>query len=286
MERTSKKSRGPRPRIFKYHDYRTYLKDLLSHFKSKSDGPSLRDLAKTCGVTAGFLSLVMNGHKALSEKVMGDLVNHLGLNEDEKSYFRLLRTIVDSDKIEERQAAFNELQKFKTYKKLNPAESEVFKYLTHWHFVAIREMAALPGFKLESRWIKERLCFPLSQKEIEQAIRFLTKYDYIRVGADGSVKLTEKNIRCEGGVYRMALGRYYQQIYSLASESIERTAREQRCILGDTVAIPLESFHEFKRILEDCLEKIVRLENSKEGPNAVYHIGFMGFPLAKERDQS
>lgn len=283
MGDAAKKTRNVRPGIYKYHDYRAYLKDLLSFYRAKADGPSLRDLAKASQVSPGFLSLVLNGHKALTLKVMEDLLLHLELSDDEKSYFRLLRTIIDSDRVEERLEAFNDLQKFKRYRKLNPQETEAFRYLTKWYYVAIREMVRLPNFQLNAEWIQENLVYPLSIKEIEKTISFLTKHKFIEVDANGKATLSDKNVYCEGGVYRMALGQFYRQIYSLASQSIEVTPREDRCILGDTVAIPQESFHEFKKILEDCLKKIVKLENTKSETDAVYHIGFMGFPLARKR---
>jgi uncharacterized protein (TIGR02147 family) len=267
--------------VYNYHDYRTYLRDHIAYEKSVDPQYSLRSLAKKAKVSAAYLSVVLNGHKGLSKKVMEKLIKVLELGPEEKEYFRLLMTIADSDVIEERVEALDKLQKFRRYRNLNPKETETYRYLTKWYYVAIRELATLPDFKMDVKWIAEKLCYPLSNAEITKALNFLTKYHFIEPKPDGTVTIPQKKIECWGGVYRMALGQFYRQIYGLASTSIETIPRDERHIIGDTIAIPAESFHEFKEILDDSLKRISKLGNSKANPDSIYHIGFLGFPLAK-----
>ncbi|HEX4923586.1 MAG TPA: TIGR02147 family protein [Bdellovibrionales bacterium] len=271
------------PSIFGYHDYRAYIRDLLAHAKKKDSEYSLRHLGKQAGVSAAYLSVVLSGHKNLSEKISDKLIKVLGLTEDEASYFRLLRTIADSDEAEERHQALEQIQKFRRYRRMNPRETEIYRYLTKWYYVAIRELATLPDFKMDPHWIQERLCYPLSQQEIQKALRFLLKYKFIEERPDGSIHVPDKRMECWAGVFRVALGQFYRQIYGLASQSIEVTPRDERHIIGDTLAIPAESFEEFKAVLDESLRRISQLGNSKSNPDSIYHFGFLGFPIAKGR---
>ena len=286
MSETAQNFRIGGPSIYGYHDYRGYLRDLLAHAKKKQPEYSLRSLAKQAGVSAPYLSVVLSGNKNLSGKIMEELLKILDLNDDEKSYFRLLRTIADSDDAEERHQALDQLQRFRRYRRLNPRETEIYRYLTKWYYVAIRELATLPDFKMEPKWIQERLCYPLSQNEIMKALRFLVKYHFIEPKEDGTVEVPDKRMECWAGVFRVALGQFYRQIYGLASQSIETIPREERHIIGDTLAIPAGSFEEFKALLDESLRKISALGNAKENPDSIYHFSFLGFPIAKGRKES
>ncbi|MEQ1877168.1 MAG: TIGR02147 family protein [Bdellovibrionia bacterium] len=283
MSETAQNFKIGGPSIYGYHDYRGFLREMLAFAKKKNPEYSLRSLAKQSGVSAPYLSVVLSGHKNLSDRIMEKILKVLDLNDDEKSYFRLLRSIADSDDAEERRSALDKLQSFRRYRRMNPRETEIYRYLTKWYYVAIRELATLPDFKMEPKWIQERLCYPLSQGEIMKALRFLVKYHFIEEREDGTINVPDKRMECWAGVFRIALGQFYRQIYGLASQSIETIPRDERHIIGDTLAIPAESFDEFKAVLDESLKRISALGNSKGNADSIYHFGFLGFPIAKGR---
>ncbi|MEQ1877374.1 MAG: TIGR02147 family protein, partial [Bdellovibrionia bacterium] len=266
--------------IFSYHDYREYLKDCLEYLRT-SEGVSLRFFAAELKVSPAFLSYVLRGHRDLTKPVRNRLAVYLKLDRDERKYLELLTVIADSDNAEIRIEAFEKVVKFREFRKLNPQETETYLYMTQWYFVAIREMVALPGFEPDPEWIQERLSFPIHQKKIAKALQFLFKFGFIVKDEKGKCFLPQKKIDCVGGVYRMALSQFHKQAFSLLPQSIESIPRAKRYIMSSTLAIPEESFDEFKAILEDCLKKISELGNSKSNPDSVYHIGFMGIPFAR-----
>ncbi|MEQ1876278.1 MAG: DUF4423 domain-containing protein [Bdellovibrionia bacterium] len=274
--------------IFEFHDYREYLKSQLAAWKKVKGGLSLRKVAETCDVSAPFLSMVLSAHKAMPEKLELHLTRLLGLTEDEGGYFKLLRLMADGEDAKIRLSALEEVQKFRDYRQLNPKETEVFRYLSKWYYVAIRELAALPGFTLDPHWIQKQLTFEVPVKEIEKAVEFLQSHGFLKLGDDGVVKQVTRNVMCEGGVYRIALGQYYRQIFGLAADSIDRVERDRRYLRGDTLAIPESQLNEFKQIIDEAFNKIVSLKRKRKETDSVYHIGFFGFPLAlkSKKDES
>jgi uncharacterized protein (TIGR02147 family) len=274
------------PEIFSYHDYRAFLKDVLSYYKAAGLGISLRKLATTMGASPAYLSFVLNGERVLTAHLAEGLTSALKLDKGQTKYFRLLCTVADSSDQSQRIGALNQMQRMRRYRRVNPKETEVYRYLTKWYYVAIREMAAMPGFRLDPKWIQENLSYPVERREISKAIRFLRKYGFIEVAKNGSVRLPEKQLQCLGGIYRVALAQYYRQIFSLSSEAIDLYDRHQRHFFGHTLAIPSRSFAEFQAILDEASGKISKLAKAKAKTktDSVYYIGFVGLPLARKKE--
>ncbi|MEQ1876063.1 MAG: TIGR02147 family protein [Bdellovibrionia bacterium] len=269
------------PELLTYHDYRLYLRRLLAFYKSSGTGHSMRGLAEALGVTAPYLSYVLSGRRPLSNKTRDRLMKELKFSAEEKSYFKLLCVLGDSTDQAERVRALNLIQNFREYRQLNPKETEAYRYLTHWFYPAIREMVQLPEFKADPKWIQPRLCYSVSQDEIEKALNFLIKFEFIKVEPDGHVTLPQKKVECDGGVFKIALSAFHRQLLSLAGDSIDKFAREERHLIGHMLPIPAESFGEISKILDECLKRVSALSDTKKGPNAIYHFGFFGFPVAK-----
>lgn len=274
------------PNVFVYHDYRAFLKDQFKFWKDQKSKWSLRRLALAAQVSAPFLSMVLKGHKHVPATLLEKIIVIIGMRDDEAEYLRLLAIVADTDDPQKRIEAFGKVQSFRSYRTQNPKETEVFQYMTKWYYVAIRELAVFPDFKLDPHWIQEKLCFQVPIKEIQKAIDFLLEQKFFTVGADGKVQLAQLNLDCTGGVYKLALTQFYRQIYSLAYESIEKVARDRRYMMGDTLAIPESQFPEFKKIVDECFKRILDLKRKKSETDSVYHIGFFGFPLAASKKEA
>lgn len=76
--------------ILKYDDHKTFLKDYLEQRQKINQSFSLRAFAKKLGISPGYLSLVLQGKKHLSEKYALLLSQEVGFNKEEESYFFLL----------------------------------------------------------------------------------------------------------------------------------------------------------------------------------------------------
>ena len=269
-----------RPDIYGYHDYRVFLRDFFLYRKAMESSFSLRALCREANLASGYLPMVLSGLRSLSGKALAKLARPLGLQMPELSYLELLCTMADADSPQVRLDALERIQRFRSYRELNPREIEVYRYLTRWYYVAIREMTALEGFRADAAWIQERLRAKVPLKEIEQALEFLKSNGYLEVLPDGTAKLPQKDVQCVGGVYRIALAQFHREMLTRASDSLSHTSSEERTITGHTVAVAPEQYDEVKRILDEALTKIAQLPQS-ESPSSVYHVALAAFPLTK-----
>ena len=82
-----------RPDLYRYHDYRLFLRDRIEFLKKSKPDFSLRSLATQAGLAVGYLSMVLNDKRGLSSEAAARLMKPLGLNIQEVQYFELLRIL-------------------------------------------------------------------------------------------------------------------------------------------------------------------------------------------------
>lgn len=283
MDSTARKlAPNPRPDVYTYHDYRLFLRDLLQHLK-QSERLSTRQVAKASGVSESYLSMVVSGQRRLSEDQLNKLVPTLQLERSEASYLSWLITVVEAESPEAQLEALKKIQRFRQYRNMNPLEIETYKYLEHWYHIAIRELAQLPGFKADPKWIQENLRYKVGLPEIKQALQFLFEHGFLHQTSDGSFAKPEKLIQCKTGVLKPALTKFHTEMLQLAAQSISEIPSQERNISAYTGAIPADKVEEARAILDEARRRIVELAQSTgSGSDTVYHFGFLAFPLTNK----
>ncbi|MBX3021768.1 MAG: TIGR02147 family protein [Bdellovibrionales bacterium] len=268
-----------RPEVYTHHDYRLFLRELLQYLK-QHERVSTRQVAKASGVSESYLSMVVSGQRRLSEDRLRKLAPALGLERSEASYLEWLITVVEAASPEEQFEALKKIQRFRQYQNMNPLEIETYKYLEHWYHIAIRELAQLPGFVPDPKWIQDNLRYKVGLPEIKQALSFLFDHGFLRKDANGEFVKPEKLIQCKTGVLKPALTKFHTEMLHLAAQSISEIPSQERNISAYTGAIPSDKVEEARAILEEARRKIIELAQTEGADsNTVYHFGFLAFPL-------
>jgi uncharacterized protein (TIGR02147 family) len=274
------------PEIYGYHDHLEFLRDWLAYRKASQPGFSMRSLAREAGLSPGYLPLVLAGKRVLSHKSLTKLGPHLGLSKNERSYLEALVILGTSDSQQTRLEALEKMKRFGAYQRSNPRELETYRYLTHWYYVAIREMALLPDFEPTPEWIQPRLRETVSAGEIQAALDFLLANGFLSKAADGRFSIPERALECVGGVYKVALTQFHHEVLDLAARSITETPSTERSIQGHTVALGERQFQEARAILDEAIGRI-RALGQKPDPESpgevVYHAELILFPMTQKR---
>jgi uncharacterized protein (TIGR02147 family) len=194
--------------------------------------------------------------------------------------------LANYDSFQGKLAALDKMSKSSSYQKRNPNEAEFFEYMRHWHYVAIREMSTLEGFKLNPEWIQGRLRYWVPVSEIKSAIEFLTRNGYIQITQTGVVVPPKETLVCQGEMYETALSQFHKQMFSLAADSIEATPPPERNLVGFTLAIDSKRFDQAQKILNRAAEEIEDLERQAGGEarDTVYQVQLAVFPITKRSE--
>lgn len=297
QDRVPKKKRTLRPEVtevtskrdvFLYHDYRTFLNDEIKHQSKSFAGYSMRAIAREAKIAAGFLSMVLSGKKKLSADKLFDLARALSLNPREQNHLEYLRAFCDADSQQDKIEALSSLQRSIGYQTKNPAEHHVYRYLSRWFNVVIREMATKKGFQTDAKWIQSQLQFQVPLVDLKNALEFLISNKYIKVQPDGFVQASSENIRCMGGVYQVVLAQFHKEMFGLAIRSLDILASHERYLEGYTCSLSQRHFVEAQKIITEAIDKIEALEkiahpsdNTGGLDENIYHFCFFAIPLLK-----
>ncbi|MGK5085170.1 DUF4423 domain-containing protein [Bdellovibrionota bacterium FG-1] len=135
---------------------------------------------------------------------------------------------------------------------------------------------------MDPKWIQLRLWKKVSRTKIAASLDFLFKHGFLEKRADGSVMPPDRQLDCQGHVYRLALRRFYGQMYDLAARSIDAVPGDRRNLNSYTLAATPEKYEEVKKILEQAYRQIEQV--AKEGPagDEVYHVALAVFPFTQK----
>ncbi|MGZ3691879.1 MAG: TIGR02147 family protein [Pseudobdellovibrio sp.] len=276
-----------KPNIFHYHDYIKFLNAWVSHRRKQKKGFSVRNLAVTAGISVGYLPMVLAGQRPLSSEMLNRLMPHLHLTKSEQHFLRSMHMLGTTSQQDVRIESIRQMKRYAAFRENNPNEDEVSKYLTKWHYPAIREMAADKNFRADPAWIQDRLQFKVSLAEVKEALDFLIDKKYIEVKKDGTIIPPEKHIDCDGGIYKIALTQYHQQFLDLAAKSIAEVPSAQRQLTGHTFTVPAGKFEEIRALMSDLVNKIQEISSlADKNKDQVLHLEMALIPLSQKKENS
>jgi uncharacterized protein (TIGR02147 family) len=276
-----KKSSPPeRPDAFRYHDYRSFLKDWFGYLKQTQPRFSLRSLAAEAQLATGHLPMMLAGKRSLSRKVFVKLAPLLHLSPSELKHLENLVQLDTEDSLQLRVLALQSMRRSFTYKKRHPNEVEFFEYMARWYHIVIREMSTLDGFRADPQWIRDKLKWKLPLGEIRVALDFLIQKKYLELTPEGSVVPAKDSLSCEDRVFSTVLKQYHKQMFNLAADSMENTPADHRELHGYTFAINSSEFESAQKIVREALEALQQLEKKVSKPrDSIYHMQLALFTL-------
>ncbi len=284
-QRLGRPKKPQRPDIYRYHSCQSFLKDWFEYLRALDPEFSLRGFSARAELGAAYLPMVLAGKRKLSLNIYSRIAPLLGLKPPELGHLENLVKLQSSSQTT-RLIALTDLSRRATYQRRNPAEAELYRYMSHWHYIAIRELASLPDFRADAEWIQKKLRNKLPLSQIKEALDFLIGKSYIVPGENGAVTPPKDTIKCVGEVYLGALTQYHRQMFALAADSIDNATPQERNLIGITFPTNPECYDEAVKILERAIAEISALEKKVEGARTtVHHAEIAIFPLTQATDE-
>lgn len=242
--------------IYRYTDYRVFLRDYFVSRKKTIPGFSYRLLAAKIGFSSpAFFKLVVDGKKNLSKESVFKLSQALSFNAKAADYFENLVFFNQSKDINSKSYFMDRLQR------QQPKDGKVsllppeYGFLRKWYYSVIREMADLHEFNEDPEWISHKLAGRISPVEAEKASRFLLDHGFWVRKENG--KLAKKNLpamadEAKDAELASAISRHFHvQMLDVARDAAGRQGKESKNFAA--------TFCFSKQGHALALEKIVRL---------------------------
>ena len=268
------------PDLFSYLDYREYLRDYYNAAKENTSYMSFRYLSKRAGFKSpNYVKLVMDGERNLSAQGASKVASAIGLKAESRRFFLDLVRFNQSEAPEERNKAFERLSASQSFRDIRRLEQEVFEFLSHWYYPAIREMVARSDFREDHAWIGAQLLPQIKPDKVKDAIELMLSIGLLVRDDAGALERAEPNLTTGHVVQKLAASNYHRQMIKLAGESIERVHWEKRFMSTTTMCISREQYEDIKSRIFEFREQVIGAASEPSDADRVYQFSLQFFPL-------
>lgn len=271
--------------VFKYDNYRDFLKDAFEFMKKNRRGFSYRNFIKDAGISsAGFLTLVMSGQRNLTTESVTKFSKGLKLNKQESEYFENLVFFNQARTSDEKNRYFEKLSKHRKYREIHILESDKFEFFSKWYYSAVRELIHIRHFKEDSAWIAKALIPNITEKQAMESVELLLKLGLVRRDEAGRLRNVDVNISSGAEVQSLAVKNYHMEMLTTAKNALETLPGTERDISAVIVTSSEEKLEEIKTEIREFRKRLLQLasENVSEH-DRVYQLNMQFFPLSKSK---
>jgi uncharacterized protein (TIGR02147 family) len=267
--------------VFRHDDYRAFLRAAYDELKASNPAFSYRFFARKAGMSSpNFLKLVIDGHRNLSAEGALAFAGALSLNQEETEFFTTLVAFNQSRDEEDKNGLYRRLLAFRNYRQHRVLEKDHFEYLSHWYFVAIRELVSLPHFAEDPAWISEQLKFSMTPAEAADALKTMERLGILVRDGDGLLRQAAPHLTTGAEVVSLGVRNFHREMMRLAAESMTTQPREVRDISGLTVAISNRQATAIKERLKAFRKELLEIVAEDDAPEGVYQLNLQWFALA------
>lgn len=274
------------PDVFAYLDYRAFLRDAYDYGKAHAHGYSYRALARRAGFESpSYIRFVMHNKRNLSEDASPHVGRAFGLERAALRYFQCLVSFDRAKTPQAKNELLDHLSMLRRTQHTRLIDAEMFEYLSHWYYPAIREMVSQSEFKEDAKWIGQRLCPNVNTSDVKRALHLLLDLELIVRDDEGRLRRGEPTISTGPEIGALAVGNYHRQMMTLAMESIQRVPNTQRDISALTVCVPETMFEEIKQRIQAFRAQLLAVCDEASSCERVYQINIQLFPLTHPKEQ-
>jgi uncharacterized protein (TIGR02147 family) len=271
--------------VFKYLDYRLFLKDVFVEKKKDNPHFSIRMVARRLGCNPGFFNRVLSGQRNLSQQYVLKLGDILKLTVKQKNYFDLLVHYTQSKKQVEKDHYFRQLDVFRSSKVKATGLAQHLMY-SQWYYIVLREMLnAVPCRDYSDETCKRisPLFEPkVTSEQIKQAFATLDELGLLTRRTDGAFSAREQFITSGTDIPQVVINRVLMQFMDLAKYAIDRFGRQERSLSTLTFSVSEKGYEKIRERLEQYRREILSLVNDEDEPiDRVYHLNMHLFPVTK-----
>jgi uncharacterized protein (TIGR02147 family) len=273
--------------VFEFLDYRAYLRAVYAAEKQRRPAFSHRYFSRLAGLRSpNFLKLVMDGERNLGPDTVPKFVSALGLVGEAAAFFCDLVVFTQAQSVAEKNRAFERIAASRRFRGARRIDGDLFTYLSHWYYPAVRELTAHTDFREDPKWIARQLRPRISPADAERALSLLLSLGLVvRDQKTGRIVRGEPTLTTEHEVSSLAVKNFHRQMLERASDAIDAARPHQRdlaaltaCVSVRTAALVKERIHRFR-------EEITQLCDDDQQGEVVYQLNVQWFPLSDAGDE-
>jgi uncharacterized protein (TIGR02147 family) len=276
------------PDIFRYLDYRLYLKDLFYKLKKENPRFSYRTFARLAGSTSpNFFQLIQKRTLNIQSSNISALAGALGLSRKEEVFLENLAGFDQAKSHEEKDKYYQRILATKTYTSIKELDKKQYEYYSNWYNPVVRELLIHPDFKNHPKWMTERIFPKVSVPNIIKSIELLKSLNLIKFNEkSGKWVQVDTVISTPSEVLSLAVTNFHNKMIEMARQTIKNFGPKQRDIRSVTLGLSPAGYKEVKKRLESFWREILDFAETQKTPEHVYQLNMQLFPMTKQKGKS
>jgi len=269
--------------VYRYSDYREFLRAYYEQRKREKRGMSLRAFSRRVGLRSpNYLKLVMDGARNLTPDLAVRFAEACGLSGEAVDYFCTLVSFNQAKNAKERDLHYSRLKGFRRYRDTHKLDVAQDAYHSEWYIPAIRELVVRADFLEDAKWIAKTLLPPITPVQARKAVAVLCELGLLVRDAEGALHQAEPLIGTPARPLGHHVARFHRTMMQLAAESLDRVPREDREVGALTLCISQAQMRELKSELERFEQHLLQRYTAEDAERVV-QINFQMFPLSNEK---
>ncbi|NLD99497.1 MAG: TIGR02147 family protein [Fibrobacter sp.] len=266
--------------IYKYKDYRAYIKDYYENAVAQNMRFSLRSFASKLGLNVSNLTRILKGERNISETTAKRFTCIFKLHDRESQYFLLLVHYNQARTQEDKQLFYEQIRLFRKTR-LRNLGPEYDEYFSQWYNVALRELINILPAKLNSTEIAKLLQPSPKPNDIRKSLNLLIRLGLIKKHEDGTLALSEKFVSTPDEWTSTTIHSFQIGMAELGKEALNRFPKNERNISTFTLSLSSQGFGRVAEAVRRFQQEIADIANSDQNPDRVYELNCQFFPLSK-----
>jgi len=273
-------------------DYRLFLNDMFFYLKNEKKYFTQAYFAKMAGLGSNsYLRMVIQGQRNLKVDTLRRFARAFKLDKNESLYFETLALFNQTKSDAEQDEYFELLVKLRPKKALMELSRDEFEYFTERHFVAIREMAALPNFQDDPEWIVQNIRLSISAAEAKHALMVLERLGLLVRKPDGHLTHSFSTLTTQPFIESIEIYRYNRNLMNEVKRAMAELPPQFANVSSVTIPVQSKALQGVNDILQRCREEIAQFVSNFDGDFAeVFQLNMQFYPLThanlKEGDSS
>ena len=268
--------------VFSYIDYREYIQDFYEE-KKKESRFSYRDFSRLAGYSSPvFIKLVIEGKANVSKQSITKLCNAMGLNKEEKRYYKNLVLFSQAKDLNTKMHYLDVMRGIQSTLTVNKLSNEQYEYFSKWYHPVIKELLDCIVFDGDYEKLAKLVNPQITAKEAEESVELLKKLNLIKE-ENGQFTATQKFVSTSGlTIGTLAVRNVQKKMAALAANAIDSVPKDDRDISGLSVSVSQKSITRIQEELARCRRRIMEIASKDAVSNAVYRVNLHLFPVSNK----
>lgn len=265
--------------LFSYDDYRKFLQDYFEEQKSQSTAFSHRFFAAKAGFkTSSYCLNVIRGRFKLTQKSAEKISKALGLGALQRAYFLSLVEFNQSEKIDKRDAAWEQISQIKRQAEFTHLTNREQTYFSKWYHPIIRELVVTSNWNDDYRALAKMVVPAITVAEAKDAVKNLMELGLIK---KTGLRYEETSLMVDAtDVSPIALKQIRRDYIQHALRAVECIPRDEQYAAFTTLAMSESSFNYVVEVMREARRKIMAKISNDADVERVYEMMFMTFPMS------